>query len=227
MTRGQNPDEIHSQQYRYSIFTVPLLNGKVYVVSSPATVAQVQRHQKTIVFDLLSTDIAVRISGHGPDIKEILDFGVHSEDKNEREDCIINIMHDYEHTSLGPGEILDEISIVQLNAMAETVGQVSGDRQVDLFIWVRQMITMTNMLAFYGPKHIFTTEPELVESFWKFESNLTIFMASFLPYLFAPRAYAAREKVKKAMVRYAEKGYVKGASKFVQVFSSLPGLALS
>ncbi|QDS68903.1 hypothetical protein FKW77_007965 [Venturia effusa] len=203
------------QQHDYPVFTVPLFKSKVYVVSSPALAAQVQRNPKTMVFELVASDSAVRMSGVGTDVKHLLEKGFASKDKAERDECLLNVMHDYLLSSLSPSEALDELGIVQLNEMVHMVGQIDDSSPVDMFVCIRHIVSTTNMLALYGPKHIFTN-PELVDCFWNMESNLPRLLATGMPSLIAPKAYADRERLKKAMVEYAEKGYIWEASKFMR-----------
>ncbi|TID22790.1 cytochrome P450 [Venturia nashicola] len=194
------------QQYKYPIFTVPLLNGsKIYVVASPAVAAQVQRNQKTMTFDLMATDFSIRMTGLGPEVRKLLEADFTSKDKIKKDGCFLNTMHHHFVTSLGPGGKLDDIALVQLNAVAKSVGNLATDQTVDLFVWIRQTISMASMLALYGPKNIFETHPELEECFCQWESDLPLLMTGFMPSLLAPTAQAAVERIKRALVEYAEK----------------------
>ncbi|TLD35620.1 cytochrome P450 [Venturia nashicola] len=205
------------QQYKYPIFTVPLLNGsKIYVVASPAVAAQVQRNQKTMTFDLMATDFSIRMTGLGPEVRKLLEADFTSKDKIKKDGCFLNTMHHHFVTSLGPGGKLDDIALVQLNAVAKSVGNLATDQTVDMFVWIRQTISMASMLALYGPKNIFETHPELEECFCQWESDLPLLMTGFMPSLLAPTAQAAVERIKRALVEYAEKGGYKQASEIIQ-----------
>lgn len=167
-------------------------------------------------FDLLASGIGIRMAGHGPEIKQLIEAGFAFKDNVERDGCLLNTMHHHMLTSPGPGELIDEILLAQLTETAKGVREVANEGLVDLFIWVRQTISMASMLAMYGPKHIFGIQPDLEGFLWQYESNLTPLMANFMPSLFVPTAYAARERIKKALVEYAEKDYDKQASKVIQ-----------
>jgi hypothetical protein len=148
--------------------------------------------------------------------KEIISRGYDSQDKAEQEDSLLNTMHHFQISILGPGEVLDEMSFVQLNAMADIAGRVSDRQQINLYEWMRRTFSMTNMLALYGAKHIFVTHPDLLDTFWEFEADMVPLMANFFPSILAPKGHAARERIKTAMVEYMEHGYYKEASKVIQ-----------
>jgi len=59
--------------------------------------------------------------------------GYDSKEKAVKEDYLLNKMHHHLVTTLGPGEALNEISLVQLNGMAKIAGGVSNGQQLNLF----------------------------------------------------------------------------------------------
>jgi cytochrome P450 len=193
-----------------------MLNGKVYIVSAPTLVAQVQRHSKTIAFEPLVPEVTIRMTNPDPGAREVISRGFDSKDKAEQEDCLLNTMHHFIISMLGPGAVLDELSFVQLNEMAKIAGQFSDGPQLNLFDWMRRMFSMSNMLAFYGPKHIFATRPELLDTYWEYDADMVPLLTNFLPSILAPKGHAARERIKDAMVEYVEKGYHKEASPVIQ-----------
>jgi hypothetical protein len=100
--------------------------------------------------------------------------------------------------------------------MAKMAGQIPNGQELNLYSWLRQVLSMTNVLALCGPKNIFATNPKLVDTFWEFEADLIVLVANFLPNVIASKGYAAREKINRALIEYAERGDYDEASKVIQ-----------
>jgi hypothetical protein len=125
-------------------------------------------------------------------------------------------MHDFHIGELGPGAFLDELSFNQLNYMTQIAREIIDGEQVELFAWIRHMMSKSNMLAAYGPKNAFEGHPEVEEDFWTQEADLPLLMLNFLPSLFARKAYGARERASKAFVEWAGRGDYRLASHWIQ-----------
>jgi hypothetical protein len=205
-----------SEQSGHPIFTMPMLNGRVYVVTSPPIISLVQRAAKTLPFEPIVVQLTDRIATMDPGTSAIIARNYDSRIKEEQENCLLFKMHDFHIGELGPGGLLEELSFAQLNHMAHMSRDIVDGEQVELFAWIRHMLSASNMLAAYGPKNAFVGHPEVEEDFWTQEADLPLLMLNFFPSLIARKAYLARERASKAFVEWAERGDYKLASHWIQ-----------
>jgi hypothetical protein len=195
---------------------MPMLNGRVYVVTSPPIINLIQRNSKTLAFEPIVVQLTDRIATMDPGTKDIIARYYDSPIKEEKEKSLLLRMHDFHIVELGPGGFLEELSFTQLSNMAQMAGEMEDCQEVELFAWIKHMVSESNLLAAYGPKSPFVGRPELVEDFWTQEAELPLLMLNFFPKLIARKAYFARERVSKAFVQWAERGDFKSASHWIQ-----------
>jgi hypothetical protein len=207
---------LDSERSGHPIFTMPMLNGRVYVVTSPPVISLVQRHAKTLSFEPIVVQLTDRIATMDPGTSAIIARNYDSPIKEEKENCLLLKMHDFHIGELGPGSFLEELSFNQLNCMAQMSTEIVESEEVELFAWIRHMISKSNMLAVYGPKNVFVGHPEVEDDFWTQEADIPLLMLNFLPSLVARKAYLARERASKAFVEWAERGDYKLASHWIQ-----------
>jgi hypothetical protein len=151
-----------------------------------------------------------------PPIKEALLDGFNSDNHDEHENNLLIKMHHLHISVLGPGQWLEKLSSAQLNHSAKLLGDIPAGTKLDLFAWIRRIMSTSNMQSVYGPKNIFALHPELFDDFWVFEQNLVELIAKVFPSLIARKGYMARERVTSALVDWVQKGYYHEASHLIQ-----------
>ena len=140
-----------------------MLNGKIYVVSSPSLINAVNRNSKVLAFNPFIAALGMRITGHDEATSKIVQHNLNGENGTG---YVIDL-HDNMVAALAPkcddlvnmtGGMLDEASLY--------INAVQG-RTVDLFGWIREMVTMASTSAVYGPHNPFKTDPKLmIRRFW-------------------------------------------------------------
>lgn len=132
---------------------------KVYVVSSTEIVRLIQRNDKTISFDPL-LNVSIRIfSG----IKNKRTEQLMLDKSSGGEGLNAEIMHAMTPTLIG--EPLDRMNSIMMQTVGSFIGDLADKPTIDLYRWVRDMITAASTEATYGPMNPYK-DPEIVDAFW-------------------------------------------------------------
>ncbi|KAF2727280.1 cytochrome P450 [Polyplosphaeria fusca] len=203
-----------SARSRNPVFTLPILNGRSYVVASPALASHVQRASKTLQFDRLVTEVIPRMVRLDKRTTTILRDAKADEEKRIRMN--VRVIHDYIEPLLKPDK-LDEIGDTQLQHFNDFFDTIKDGQQVDLYHFLTREVFVASMYSFYGPENPFNLHSELVEEFWKWEGGLVLLMLGVLPQLTARDAYYGLERCTEGFTEYLEAGRIKGAYKMLQL----------
>jgi cytochrome P450 len=124
--------------------------------------------------------------------------------------------HDMIASVLGPGPTLNGMSGVQLEKMAGMLNEIDRTVAVRLQAWVREIFSVSNAYAIYGPENLFAMHPELVKSFWEYEEGMVSLLADVFPAITARKPYLARKKILDVLVEFVEKARYRKASPLIQ-----------
>ncbi|KAF2492303.1 cytochrome P450 [Lophium mytilinum] len=138
-------------------------------------------------------------------------------DRDNGNHGLMNESHDMIASMLGPGPMLNSMSAIQLDAIADAMNSyirtprtkpdtLDGGKPVKLtglMDFTKHVFTTSNAFAFYGPENPFILNPGLDKIWWTFEDSIKHFIAGFVPSLTAPTAIAARHKMVAALEDYA------------------------
>ena len=139
-----------------------MLNGKVYVITSPDLVNAVNRNSKRVAFNPFIAMLGKRITGHDEATSQIVQQNLNGENGPG---YVIDI-HDGIVPALAPGKALHEMTremLLQVPAYFEALAESS---EVNLFEWTRHMMTMCSTRAVYGRENPFNADPKFVDLFW-------------------------------------------------------------
>ena len=161
---------IYSSKFPDSpIYTLQVPRSKIYIVTSPSLVSAIDRHAKTISFApyvfqfvkrvLLPTQICLDALANEMEEKTRKMHGGRLDS--------LEVMHD----ALGPGDDLEKITKAMLASMSQRLDSVAragmqGDGCINLFGWVRELVTRSSTDAIYGTNHNPFRDPEVVKAFW-------------------------------------------------------------
>ena len=151
-----------SAKCKLPIYTLNMLNGKVYIVTSPDLVNAVNRNSKKIAFNPFIAMLGKRITGHDEDTSRIVQHNLNGEDGPG---YVIDV-HDRIVASLAPGKDLQQTTNAMLSHASAYFESLTPDAEIDLFEWTRYMVTMCSTSALYGSESPFNENPKLVKSFW-------------------------------------------------------------
>lgn len=152
---------LHSNKNpKHGIFSLNLLFTKVYLVSSTEIIRLMQRNQKTLTFDPVNRFSIQIFSG--------ID--------NERTLRIVSNAHEgglglgaeMMH-SMAPnlvGDALDRMILITMQNVKRYFDELQDTPSLDLYRWIRNMITVSSTRATYGPLNNPYNDPEVVNGFW-------------------------------------------------------------
>ena len=138
-----------------------MLDGKVYIVTSPDLVSAVNRNSKVLAFNPFIAQLGKRITGHDEATSRIVQHNLNGENGSG---YVIDV-HDNLVVALAPGKNLEEMTEAMLKE-AWTYLDKLGDNELDLFAWTREMATMCSTRAIYGPQSPFNRNPAYTTAFW-------------------------------------------------------------
>ncbi|KAJ9639925.1 hypothetical protein H2199_006158 [Coniosporium tulheliwenetii] len=199
------------ENYKYPIYTLPLLHSRMYLVTSPVLASTIQRASKTLSFNKL---VGYSLPGMIEYDEEAMKVCMNGTEKSDENPGLIPAMHDMLYSVLAPGKHLDEISELVLKGHAEYLNGLARreSQTIDLYRWTRDMFSVCTARALYGPENIFAMQPELVEAFWDLDAGMTKLMPGILPFIVARKAYYARKKLFAAFIEYIkQKRYLKAS----------------
>ncbi|KAK1983708.1 cytochrome P450 [Colletotrichum cereale] len=167
------------------ICTLPMLNGKGYVITDPELISSAFRNRNLSLGPLIS-DMIHKITGLSEACMEVYNSASFQSQWNR-------IVH-----STLTGDQLRLINVAGLQDLARTLNAVPKDGLdlPNLYIWTRSTMTMATTSALYGPDNPWKRDPSLIESYWGFESYMLAIVIDILPGLVAPRAVAFRNKLR-------------------------------
>ncbi|KAF7360339.1 Cytochrome P450 [Mycena venus] len=207
---------------RTPIFTLPVPNSRIYIVTDPSLAAAVQRASKVLSFTPIIPEVTERILGLDKATVEIARKNLDPAPGEER--GFLADIQEMVYTWLGPGDYLSELTSAAANQLKVEVADYITDLRVrrvnadgvDLLVWVRHCVTVATAQYLYGPRNPLVGDPSLEKAFWDFDHGLGMLLMNIMPSITAAKAYAGRERLVAALADYLEAGTYKTASKIVQ-----------
>jgi cytochrome P450 len=210
LQHGSDYYSMASARCKHPIFSMPMLNSRIYLTTSPNLASHVQRASTTLQFKPLIIEVTSHMVGLSDDAKAILfDRAAKKEGRPE----FMDYMHDSMYTTLSPSEIKTASKIV-LQKLTKHVNAMPVQLQTGLYDWVRGQFTQLTTSAFFGPENPFVQDPSLIDDFWTWEADMI--KCSMAPKSLARKAFKARERVVKGLIEYLQKERVKKADRLVQ-----------
>lgn len=130
------------------ICTLPMLNGKLYVINSPSLIQAALRNND-ISFDPFIIEFSKTMFGQNEKQIEILS-----------RPAVMKELLGLIHSSL-LGEPLHRLNVVALEKLMGHINLIQPKGSVDItdaFIWIRDMMTEATAVALFGEKNPITTE---------------------------------------------------------------------
>ena len=154
-----------SSQYPLGIYTLQMPQGNTYVVNSLDLVNAAQRNWKTLSFAPFVATFLKRLCSPSKAASEIVDRNLFAEDGSWG---LFTDTHNAMHQALAPGPDLDELICLMLQRVSESLNSLLRHHDeivIDLYKFIREMITLASTDAVYGPQNPFQ-DPKVREGFW-------------------------------------------------------------
>lgn len=149
-------NKICSDKHRRQIATLPILGGKLYVIFDPAIIQSAYR-KKTLSFEPFAAEFAQR---------EVL-----ISDETQRKMKETRLVPDF-FAVLHPamtGDHIHRMNATALNCIAKdinSIGEGNNMEHANLWLWLRDVVTMATAEALYGPDNPMRQEPSLLNDLW-------------------------------------------------------------
>ncbi|GAD98412.1 cytochrome P450 oxidoreductase, putative [Paecilomyces variotii No. 5] len=179
-----------------------MLNNKVSVITSPDLVSAVKRNHRTLSFDPIFSSAAERVAGIQGSALELLREKASGGKGLGNE--VVHVMH-----PLLLGDGLDHMNERMITFLSESIDALASSpgREVDLFEWCRDAITVASTDAVYGPRNPYKSRT-VQDAFWDVESNLSLLMVNIASWIAVRKAWKGRELLVQSFIRYyQEKGH--------------------
>lgn len=162
----------HSAKYPLSIYTLAMLKGRTYVITSPELVAAIQRSPKIFSFNPFILAVTQRLCGCSQSAIDVVadkldDMGLANETKRDM------------HTALLPGPHLDSMNETMVKNVAAAFEEVDAELDaggnegmvLDLYAWSRHLISLASTDAIYGVENPFRKDRKVEDGFWYVETR--------------------------------------------------------
>jgi cytochrome P450 len=199
--------------HKFPIYSLPMLSGQTYVVTSPALASLIQRASTTLLFEPIIVPVSSRMAGFSKATTKILYDYVDAE--GIVRPGFMARMHECLYSLMGPTEIKYQGRIV-LERLTSVINALPNTCEKELFEWGRETFTDVTTFAFFGPENPFALSPSFLKDYWIWEHDMIGTIASPLPQLTHRRAYLARERMVASFLEYLQKERHKKASPVIQ-----------
>ncbi|KAF7551196.1 hypothetical protein G7046_g7780 [Stylonectria norvegica] len=202
---------LHKANPSQFIVTLPMLNGKLYAIYDPYMVQSALR-SKTASFEPFEEEFAQKTFGLSAETFAkitsnptlISDFTDAIHQSFQTEPLHRMNMHFLQCITAKLGPISRGESVVdKTNAGRERLQGVEGGLEVDnLFLWVRDIMTLATTRALYGDRDPFNDDHSLVDQIWIFEEAIPYFLLSLWPSVTMPKSFQARQTLQATLGKY-------------------------
>ncbi|KEY67068.1 hypothetical protein S7711_04740 [Stachybotrys chartarum IBT 7711] len=172
------------------IYTLPILNGKLYIINSPGLVQAAMR-SNDISFDPFMVEFSTHMFGLSPKVVEIIS-------RPEVMDDLVDIIH----ASL-MNESLHQMNVKALAYVASVLNGIRPDEPLriqDTFLWLRDNMTYASTCAIFGSKNPYKIED--IPTHWEFDAGAVLLSLNVAPSLVAGKALAARGKLNQILIPF-------------------------
>src|SRR5690242_17955711 len=180
-----------------------MLTGRTYVVASPELCSAVQKASATLDLDPIIGELGPRLMVLGPKTAALL----RRQGKNS--------FHKQSHNILTSQNFSAGIEH-QLRYLGQSINDVENGCELDLFRFLRRTISAASNKVLFGPRNPYAKHPELLDSFWDWESGHITLLTGFLPSITARKAYQGFMACAKGFAEYIEDGGFEDAAEFIQ-----------
>lgn len=185
-----------------SSFVIYIMGRKTYIIASPS-LAHLALNTKALSLEPLKAKVAQPLLGVSKAASRLLGRGnngewVGSEITDEHRLELIR--------QLSPGPELSRLSSAAAHQLSTSINAcanvASNGEPRDLYLWLRDTITIATTIGLYGPDSPFSRKPSLINDIWTFEEHQLGLILNIFPRLTAQAGLSARERLAAAFKQY-------------------------
>ncbi|KAL9079319.1 MAG: hypothetical protein Q9157_001795 [Trypethelium eluteriae] len=206
---GIMTDQIHyyaktTEKYRQKIYSLAMPGGRIYIVNSPDIIASIMRVPQVLSFWFIEAALTKSLGGISDEANAILLDNARGDKGNNS--LVVDGMK-ATHKAMS-GEFLNSMTQAAIRRASDEIKLLQADesaKELELWDWVQHVYSLAVSSSVYGdanPYEDATLKHELSE----FADHTPTFLTGLPPWLFVPKAYAARERIVAAFKRYFAAG---------------------
>ncbi|GJC92751.1 phospholipid-translocating ATPase [Colletotrichum higginsianum] len=171
------------------ILTLPMLNGKAYIITDP-DLAQSAIRNRALSFDPHLRDFVQGMTGPGVDAATMATW-----DDPAFFGPWVKIIY-----GAMAGRPLLALNVSAVGRVAATLNVVGGGATdvEDLYRWTRGVFTLASTDSLYGRENPLRADGRLVDAYWDYEADVSKLMLKLFPSLLAPRGHRGRDLLERA-----------------------------
>ncbi|KAK6082992.1 25-hydroxycholesterol 7-alpha-hydroxylase 1 [Seiridium cupressi] len=205
----------NSKQIDAPIFTISLPGQKMYIVTKPELIQQVQKQPRTLAFPPIEAKFATTVIGLSKEGQAVLARNLNGD---EGDHGLSIETYAAMRAALHPGPDLDDMNramLAEINKSLDDLAPGNKKKQFGMFAWLRDNLTLATTRAIYGPLNPFD-DKEIRDAFWEFEAGLMQILVGFVPSITARKPVSARAKAVRAFEKYYKEGGIDKASAYAR-----------
>lgn len=203
----QGADYFHKLESRYhkSVYTLPILTGRMYLVTSPEWAQAVHKSPKSIYFNTLVAQAMKTLFLMDDDAMKIINQNLNNEDGTKK-GLMIEI-HDMMFATLGPGAYLDDLNRSILDLILPDMNNLArtAPTETKLWLWLRHRFAIASADAIWGRRNPLALHSDAEPAFWDLEAAALPLTMMPYPQLLARKGYNARKRLCETFEEYVEK----------------------
>ncbi|KAI9735472.1 MAG: hypothetical protein M1818_006478 [Claussenomyces sp. TS43310] len=175
-------------------YTLPMMGGKVYFVASPELVNAMIKSRSLSFDPVLHATIAKLFTISKAGVRKYVDpsTGVEARWTKNFYGCL-------------NGVELKEINKAVLTDLFRQLDELPDEVNVeDCWLWLRDKLSFASTTAMLGRDNPFCAHPSLVDDYWYVDSKLGHFALGPAPWMTAPSAWMARNRIHRALIKYTK-----------------------
>ncbi|KAF1954377.1 cytochrome P450 [Byssothecium circinans] len=180
-----------SKKYGHQLYSLAMPGGRIYIVNSPDLISIIQKHPRVLSHWYIAAALTKNLGGISNEANAILLENARG-DKGQNSLVIDGMKATHKAMS---GEHLDNMTLAAIrrakNVIAES-GPSPG--KVELWDWVQHCFSLAVSSSVYGHNNPYENE-RLERGLSQFADQTPTFLTGLPPWIFAPKAYRAREAI--------------------------------
>ncbi|KAF5019816.1 hypothetical protein F66182_8185 [Fusarium sp. NRRL 66182] len=185
---------------RLPICTLPMLNGKLYIINAPDLIQSALRNND-ISFDPFLVEFTKAMWAVSKSAVDLL-----NDESNLK--MGLNIIHS---TLLGdPLHRLNAVALTKIMVNLNDIQDKTAVAVPDVFIWLRNIMTDATATALFGDNNPLTMEH--THLLWTYDKNATLVALDVAPNLIVGESIKARGELNKLLLSYYEAKHDQGPS---------------
>ncbi|CCD44404.1 similar to cytochrome P450 [Botrytis cinerea T4] len=175
-------------------YTLPMMGGKVYFVASPELVNAMIKSRSLSFDPVLRSTIAKLFTISKEGVRKYVDPSIGLETRWTKNfyGCLNGVQ-------------LKEINKAVLTDVFRQLDELPDEVNVeDSWLWLRDKLSFASTAAMLGRDNPFCAHPSLVDDYWYVDNKLVHFALGPAPWMTAPSAWMARNRIHHALIQYTK-----------------------